>query len=211
MKTIITSLLILLVTQSFSQNGGQFFENNVVRIQYLGYFSGFHKFKVVNKQSCIATIRTKADQDQSIDTQIFGNDSTYIDASRPTPENVKFRAKAETSCVSNPDMGWLEINTSQVALNLVEGNNVTVVRGPNKLQLSIINGVVKSSYGMINYIQHVKVYNILGTVKYEDIIFARRSSDLDINNYLKTGINVIEVIIVTDSNGQERFVFKYQK
>ena len=209
MKTIITSLLILLATTSFSQNGGQFYENNVIRIQYISYSFGVHTFKVVNKQSCLATIRTKADQDPSVDLQVPANDSTYVTFLRD-PGNLKFRSKAETSCVSNPDMGWLEINTSNFALNLVEGNSVTVVRGPNKLQISLINGILKSNYGTLNYIEHVKIYGIMGTVKYDELTFVKRSNTTSINDYLKTGINVVEVIIVTD-NGPQRFIFKYQK
>lgn len=209
MKTIITAFLALLGTQSFSQNGGQFFQNNLLRIQYMSYFSGVHTFKVVNKQSCIATIRTKVDQDPSVDLQISANDSTYVTVARD-PGNVKFRSKAETACVSNPDMGWLEINTSDFALNLVEDNSITISRGPHKLEISLINGIVKSSYGTLNYIEHIKVYGILGTVKYDDLEFVKRSNATDINRHLKTGLNIVEVIIVTD-NGPQRFVFKYQK
>ena len=212
MKRFLFLLLLLLFNLfGYSQNGGQFFENNVIKVFYLGYSLGEHTFRVCNKQSCEARIRTKADQDPAVDVQVLPDSCVIVRVSRPNPANIKFRAKAETSCPSftNPDMGWLELNTSNFALNLVEGNNITVVRGPNKLELSINKGILKSSYGSISYIEHARVYSILGDIKYDKITFAKRSNITDLNNYLKTGLNIVEVIIVADV--PERFIFKYIK
>ena len=213
MKTIITTLLMMLIyTASLAQNGGQFFENNVIKVFYLGYSFGEHTFRVCNKQSCEARIRTKADTDPAVDIQVKPDSCVIVSVPRPNPVNIKFRAKAETSCPSfiNPDMGWLELNTSNFALNLVEGNNIIVVRGPYKLDLSINGGIVKTSYGSLNYIEHIRVYSILGEVKYNEVIFAKRSNTTDLNKYLKTGLNIIEVVIV-DNIAPERFIFKYVK
>lgn len=211
MKTIISTILLALTFLSCAaQNGGQHSENNVVRIQYIGYSFGTHTFKIVNKQTCTARIRTKSDQDKEIDIIVQAGDSMYVNVVRQTPGELKFRSKAETSCINNPDMGWVEINTSNFPLNLVEGNSTTVIRGPNKLNLSLINGNLKSSYGLVNYIQHIRVYNLSGILRYDEVIFARRSSELSLESYFRSGINIVEVIIVAD-NGPERFIFKYQK
>ncbi len=213
MKTVITTLLLMLIyTASLAQNGGQFFENNVIKIFYLGYSFGEHTFRVCNKQNCEARIRTKADQDPAIDIQVRPDSCVIVSVFRSNPANIKFRVKAETSCPSftNPDMGWLELNTSNFALNLVEGNSILVVRGPYKLDLSINGGIVKTSYGSLNYIEHIRVYSILGEVKYNEVTFARRSNTTNLNNYLKTGLNIIEVVIV-DNIAPERFIFKYTK
>ena len=209
-RFLIFTLLSLLSLFGYSQNGGQFFENNVIKVFYLGYSFGEHTFRVCNKQSCEARIRTKADQDPAVDIQVIPDSCAIVSVPRPNPTNIKFRAKAETSCPSftNPDMGWLELNTSNFALNLVEGNNITVVRGPNKLELSINGGILKSSYGSLNYIEHIRIYSIIGDVKFEEVTFARRLHTTDLNNYLKVGLNIIEVIIV-DNNSPERFIFKY--
>lgn len=205
-------LTVLLLTSFFAtaQNGGQFYQNNVIRVEYLSYSAGTHTFKIVNKQTCEVRIRTKADTDAAVDINVAAGDSFYVNVFRGNPGNVKFRVKAETSCPSfvNPDMGWLELNTAGFTLNLVEGNNIVIVRGPNKLDLSINGGILKSSYGSLNYIEHIKIYSIMGNVKYDEVIFARRSNITDLNNYLKIGLNIVEVIIV-DDNGPEHFVFKY--
>lgn len=117
-------LTLILLTSLFTkaQNGGQFYENNVIRIHYLRYDSGTHTFKVVNKQNCEVRIRTKADTDAAIDFIVAAGDSFYVDVFRGNPSNVKFRVKAEVSCPNfqNPDMGWLELNTSGFILPLDE-------------------------------------------------------------------------------------------
>lgn len=207
---LIFTLLCLLSFFGYSQNGGQLNENNIVKITYLGFSYGAHTFKVCNKQKCEARIRIKVDQDPATDIQIKADSCVLIDVIKPISTDLLFRAKAETFCVSNPDMGWLEINTLNYVLNLVEGNNITITRGSNKLEMSIVGGILKSSYGMLDYIEHIKVYSILGTIKYDYISFVKKSHRTDLNNYLKTGLNVIEVVIVTDK-APERFIFKYMK
>jgi hypothetical protein len=211
-RFLIFTLLSLLSLFGYSQNGGQFFENNVIKVFYLGYSFGEHTFRVCNKQSCEARIRTKADQDPAVDVQVKPDSCVIVKVFRPNPGNIKFRAKAETSCPSftNPDMGWLELNTADFVLHLVEGNNIVVIRGPYKLDISINGGILKSSYGSINYIEHIRVYSILGEVKYNEVTFARRSNITDLNNYLKAGLNIVEVIIV-DNNTPERFIFKVRQ
>ena len=209
---LIFTLLCLLSFFGYSQNGGQFPENNVIRIEYLGYFNGNHTARVCNKQDCEARIRTKADQDPAVDVIVPANECVIVTVAKPTSISILFRAKAETSCPSftNPDMGWLETTFISSILSLVEGNTIVVARGPNKLEMSIVGGILKSSYGSLSYIKHIKVYGILGNVKYDDVMFAKKSHRVDLNNYLKTGLNIIEVVIVTDK-APERFVFKYIK
>ena len=119
---LILTLLLLTSVFAKAQNGGQFFENNVIRVHYLGYDSGTHTFKVVNKQNCEVRIRTKADTDAAIDIVVAAGDSFYVNVFRGNPSNVKFRVKAEVSCpdFANPDMGWLELNTAGFILPLDE-------------------------------------------------------------------------------------------
>jgi hypothetical protein len=209
---LIFTLLCLLSFFGYSQNGGQFPENNVIKVEYLGYFNGSHTARVCNKQNCEARIRTKADQDPAVDITVPANGCVIVTVARPTLTAVLFRAKAETSCPSftNPDMGWLETTFINGILNLVENNNIVVTRGPNKLEMSLFGGVLKSNYGTLNYIQHIKIYSMLGVVRYDNIMFAKKISQVDLNNYLKTGLNIVEVIIITDK-APERFIFKYMK
>jgi hypothetical protein len=213
MKNILILILSLLFSLNiFAQNGGQFFENNVIRLGYVGYSSGTHTFKIVNKQNCEVTIRTKADNDAAIDVIVSNGDSVYVNVFRGNPANIKFRVKAETSCpnFTNPDMGWLELNTSIFTLNLVESNNITIIRGPDKLNLLLNNGILKTSFGSRSYSQEIKIYTILGNIIFCDLIFVKRFNQTDLNYYLKSGLNIIEVTIVSGVR-TDKFLFKYLK
>jgi len=209
MKNMLTCILLILSLLSKAQNGGQYFENNVIRINYLGYSDGLHVFKVCNKQFCETRIRTKADQDPAIDIIVQSLSCETVAVARPTNINILFRAKAETSCISNPDMGWLELNTALLTLPLIETNYISIPRGPNKLQISIKNGVYRSSFDNTNYIETIRVYNISGRKLYDKRFSIEKSNYVDLKANLEKGINLIEVII--EANRFDRFVFKYFK
>jgi hypothetical protein len=209
MKKIITFILLIISLSSNAQNGGQFFENNVIRVNYLGYSSGLHSFTVCNKQECEARIRTKADQDVAIDIMVkaLGCETIYV--ARATSINILFRAKAETACITRPDMGWLEINTTLLTLPLIESNYVFIDRGKNKLEISIKNGIFKSSFTNTTYTQTLRVFNLSGRKLYENKCLVEKTHRSDINSHLETGINLIEVVI--EASRFDRFVFKYFK
>ena len=209
MKWLFLILFSFLFCFGKSQNGGQFFENNVIRINYLGYFSGQHSFLVCNKQNCEARIRTKAEQDPAIDIIVKALACETVYVARPTSISILFRAKAETACVSNPDMGWLEINTALLTLPLIPTNYIFLERGPNKLEISIKNGVFKSSFTNTNYTQTLRIFNFSGKKLYENRVIVEKTYQININSHLETGINLIEVVI--ESNKYYRFVFKYFK
>lgn len=209
MKKLFVLILTLLSYFANAQNGGQFFENNVIRINYLGYSNGQHTFIVCNKQDCEARIRTKADQDAANDIIVKALECETLYIARPTSVNILFRAKAETACITRPDMGWLEINTALVTLSLIESNYVLINRGPNKLEVSIRNGVFKSSFTNTNYTQTLRAYSLSGKKLYENRVIVEKTYQIDLNHYLETGINLIEVIIET--NKFDRLVFKYFK
>jgi hypothetical protein len=197
MKSAFLFLLLLLSLNAVSQNGGQFFENSVIRINYIGYSDGSHIFKVCSKQNCEARIRTKAERDPAVDIIVQALSCETVRVARPTNINILFRAKAETFCISNPDMGWLELNTSLLTLPLIETNYVFIDRGPNKLEISIKAGKFK------------RVFSLSGKKLYENKSIIEKTSSIDISPYLETGINLVEVIIET--RRFDRFVFKYFK
>ena len=209
MKKIITFILLIISLLSKGQNGGQFFENNVIRVNYLGYSNGKHSFTVCNKQDCEARIRTKADQDAAIDIIVKALECETVYVARPTNINILFRAKAETACITRPDMGWLEINTSLLTLPLIETNYIVINRGPNKLEISIKNGVFKSSFTNTYYTQTIRVYNLNGKKLYENKTLVEKIYQIDLNSRLENGINLIEVVIETSK--LDRFLFKYFK
>jgi hypothetical protein len=209
MKKMFTFILLIISLLSNAQNGGQFFENNVIRVNYLGYFDEKHTFTVCNKQNCEARIRTKADQDPAIDIIVKALDCETVYVTRPTNINILFRAKAETACITRPDMGWLEINTTLLTLPLIESNYIFIDRGQNKLEISIKNGIFKSSFTNTTYTQTLRVFNLSGKKLYENKCLVEKTYQSDINSHLVTGINLIEIIIET--NKFDRFVFKYFK
>lgn len=209
MKQLFVLILVLLSSFVKGQNGGQYFENNVIRINYLGYSNGIHTFVVCNKQDCEARIRTKADQDPAIDIMVKALECETLFIAKPTNANILFRAKAETACITRPDMGWLEINTSLLTLPIIETNYIFIERGPNKLEISIKNGIYRSSFTNLKYTQTLRVYNLSGKKLYESKLLVEKICQIDLNRYLESGINLIEVLIET--NRPDRFLFKFFK
>jgi hypothetical protein len=196
-------------TYSQNQNGGQFNENNSIRLQYLGYNSGTHTFKIVNKQNCEVTIRTKVDTESAIDMQTLSNDSFYVNVPRSNPGNVKFRVKSETSCSQNIDMGWLEINTSGFTLPLVDDNVIRIVRGPNEYKVHLIGNVLFSDFGQLSEKQTIVIHTLFGEKLYFNRIFVSKKSQIDLNQFMKQGINLITVFI--DNKTRDIFTFRILK
>jgi hypothetical protein len=198
MKTVITALLMLFSLIARAQNGGQFFENNVIRIQYLGYSSGKHSFKVVNKQACEARIRTRAEQDPAVDIQVIANDSSVVQVSRPTPQAIIFKVKAETSCVSNPDMGLLEINTGRLPLPLNEDTKQQI-QEKRGILVKLSRGVLTvTTNDNITYNQTVEVYSVNGIKQYYKSFRMNKNSVLDLHNQIRLGLNFISIKLDRD-------------
>jgi len=198
MKTVITALLMLFSLIARAQNGGQFFENNVIRIQYLGYSSGKHSFKVVNKQICEARIRTRAEQDPAVDIQVIANDSSVVQVSRLTPQTIIFKVKAETSCVSNPDMGWLEINTGTLSLPLNEDTKQQI-QEKRGILVKLSRGVLTvTTNDNITYNQTVEVYSVNGIKQYYKSFRMNKNSVLDLHNQIRLGFNFISIRLDRD-------------
>jgi hypothetical protein len=191
-------LLLFLTLVARAQNGGQFFENNVIHVSYLGYSSGVHIFKVRNKQNCEARIRTKADQDPAIDIQVASKDSAYAQVTRNTPMPILFRVKAETACVSNPDMGWLEINTAFVALPLSEETQRQIEEKKGisvQLSRSVLTIATNNN---VTYNQTVEVYSVNGIKQYYKSFKMNRNSILDLHNQVRLGLNFISIRLDRD-------------
>ncbi len=196
MKThLITFLLLLISNFSFSQNGGQFFENNVIRINYLGYSNEQHTFIVCNKQDCEARIRTKADQDSAIDIIVRALECETVYVARPTNINILFRAKAETACITRPDMGWLEINTSLVVLSLNETNVIKPIRSSSTYKVSFVGGILKSDFGNLSDNQITIIYDGVGRILFKHRCWVKKQYEINLNDFLVRGMNFISVYI----------------
>lgn len=120
MKKYLFILLIIFISNyAYSQNNGQFFENSVIKIQYIGYNNGNHIFLVENKTNCPVLI--KVDKTGSFQSHTVQGNSLFSILIPASSSNtiVKFKVKREggPSCSSNPDNGWIELESPGPILN----------------------------------------------------------------------------------------------
>ena len=210
MKRIIILLLLFFVSKfTFSQNGGQFFENNVIYVRLIAYSEGNYIFTVKNKQNCVAIIRTKADTDPAVDYVVNPNDSVWVYIPRPPLTEIKFRSKAETSCISNPDMGWLEIVTILGVLSLNETNIIRPIRMPSTYKVSLVGEVLKSDFGNLSDKQIIVVYDGLGRILFKHSSLVIKRNEINLSNYMARGINFICVYI--ENKTYDYYLFKVIK
>lgn len=100
MKNVITALLGTILTMAgIAQNGGQYPENNSVKLEWAGT-----SVKITNKQSCQSIIRVSYSQ-SSIDLTIPGNSSVIF---MPPAAVASIKAKNTTNC-GNSDFGQVEL------------------------------------------------------------------------------------------------------
>lgn len=214
MKHILTIILSFFYLLSYSQNngqpnGGQWPENNALKIEYLGYSNGIHIVKLNNKQTCDVNVKTKVLGKNDNIVQILALSYININIFEDPGVEVTFKAKTETACTQETDMGWVENKLPGGTLNLIENNNVSIIRNGNKLELSLNSGVLNTNYGNMNFFQHIKIYNLSGITIFNNSSYIKKSNQINLNNYLQKGINLIEVII--DNKKIDRFLFRYIK
>ena len=118
-KFLILTLFLLSYIFGFSQNngnpnGGQWPENNALKIEYLGYSNGIHIVKLNNKQACDVDVRTKVLGRNDELVQILASSFILINISESLGIDVTFKAKTETACTQETDMGWVEIGRAHV-------------------------------------------------------------------------------------------------
>lgn len=137
MKKFILSLFFILFSFiSFCQNGGQASENNVLKVEYVGYSNGNHIFKVINKIDC--EMGVKIDKNGTTSSQMMTNlQETIIIVSAPQLPQVSIKIKRESgaNCKQNPDAGWVELQ-SLIALPIKFGNIYTTRIAPNMIKLT---------------------------------------------------------------------------
>lgn len=123
-------LFVLLIISSlflYSQNNGQFFENSVIRIEYMGYSDTYHLFQVTNKVDCENKIKVNRDN-QFEDYIVPPNSSIVIKFYAISASTiVRFKVKREggPTCGSNPDNGWVELQSGDVTLSL--SDNIKII------------------------------------------------------------------------------------
>lgn len=99
MRTLILALLLGIGIFSMAQNGGQYPENNSVKLEWVG-----NSVKVTNKQSCESIIRVSYAQ-SDVNLTIAGNSSIIF---MPPAAIATIKAKNTTNC-GNSDFGLVEL------------------------------------------------------------------------------------------------------
>ena len=100
MRILIFALLIGVSASSMAQNGGQYPENNSVKLEWAG-----SSVKITNKQSCESVIRVSYAQ-SDVDLTIAGNSSVIF---MPPAAVATIKAKNTTNC-GNSDFGLVELS-----------------------------------------------------------------------------------------------------
>jgi len=135
MKKLLLFVMLLLSLFGYSQNGGQLNENNVLRIEYVGYNAGSHIFKIINKVNC--DLGVKIDKVGGTSSQIMTSlQETIILITAPQTPQVTLKVKRESgaNCKQNPDNGWVELQ-STVVLPIKFGGITAIRVGPNLIKL----------------------------------------------------------------------------
>lgn len=110
MKQLLLFILLCIGVPGFSQNGGQFNENSMLKIEYQS-LSDYHKITIINKQTCETTVRTNFDGLFEDNISIAGKDTAELTfhKSMIKGDTWKVKAKPLNDCTSGGDMGWVEL------------------------------------------------------------------------------------------------------
>lgn len=109
-KLMLSVALMMVITDSNAQNGGQYPENNSTKIEHIGYTGNQAVVRVTNKQTCEAEMRI-----------IYGTTArtkfiaaTSADTFHVTPPaNGRVAAKTETNC-GFADFGLVELTLNTI-------------------------------------------------------------------------------------------------
>lgn len=97
-----------------AQNGGQYPENNSVKLEWVGT-----SVKVTNKQSCQSVMKVSYAQSE-VDLTIAGNSSMIF---MPPAAIATIKAKCTTNC-GNTDFGWVELTLTAMPIRFTSFNLV---------------------------------------------------------------------------------------
>lgn len=117
MKHLIIAVITALCTLSTAaQNGGQYVENNSVKLQFAGLISGNYYVKIINKKSCTGWFKYDYNG-QDKEFAIAANDDTLLKVG--TSINGVIKVKNTTRCSGYNDNGWVELCLSVTPLRFV--------------------------------------------------------------------------------------------
>jgi hypothetical protein len=212
MRFIFLIWLILINLSSLGQNNGQFAQNDVINVFYLGYENNTYLFKITNKLDCRIEIKYRFEQTPSVDTSVL--DSIYISIPYQSLPSIKFTVKPvpQSVCIlggSKIDMGLLEIDAPGVVLNTSSNNFITNPRNTSATSVQIIGGVLKMDVGNKTVLQTTTIYNERGEMLFRKKYLVDKSINIPINTYFSSGLNIITIRFEDRFN--DIFVLKYYK
>jgi len=151
MKTVLLTVMLLCSLLGYSQNGGQFNENNVLKVDYVGYNNGNHIFKIINKINCVLGVKIDKNGVTSSQT-MAGLQETVIVVTAPQTPQITIKAKRESgaNCRQNPDNGWVELQSS-IVLPIKFGGITAIKVSSNliKLTFDVEEDHALKSYGIM--------------------------------------------------------------
>jgi hypothetical protein len=89
----------------------------------------------------------------------------------------------------------------------LEETRYIVINRDNSLSINIVNGVLITK-NIKPHKQDIIIYDLSGRTLYRSEMFIRKDNRLDLNPYLKSGINLVRVVI---DNNINTYIFKYIK
>lgn len=117
MKHLVLSLLGTILTMAgIAQNGGQYPENNSVKLEWAGT-----SVRVTNKQSCESLIKISYAQSE-VNVTVAANSSIIF---MPPAAIATVKAKAVTNCGST-DFGWVELSLTAMPVKFVSFDFVAI-------------------------------------------------------------------------------------
>lgn len=211
MRILFIILFILINFISTAQNGGQFSQNDVISVSYLGYENNTYLFKITNKLDCDIEVRYRFEQTPSVNVIIPKLSSIHVSVPYESLPSVDFTVKpvSQTVCIlggSQIDMGLLEITLSPT-LNLQNNNFITNRRNSSNISVYIEKDVLKTNIGNNVHLQMVTMYDINGKILFKDSRIINKHSEISLKKHFCSGFNFI--IVRIENNLKDVFLLKY--
>lgn len=204
MKWLFFIWFLLITLFSKAQNGGQFAQNDVIIVAYLGFENNTYVFKITNKLDCNVDVRYRFEQLASVDTTISSLSSIYTPITSVALSSFSFTVKPipQTVCIlggSKIDMGLLEIKFSPILL-FQPSDFIRISPVKENVSVQLHGNILKTNIGNNIFPQHTTIYTLDGRILFKDTRIVNKQSTILLNKELCKGQNFILVRIENKSN-----------
>ena len=186
MKNLILSLLgLLIINCTFAQNGGQFAENDCIKIEQIGFSGGQAIIKVTNNQNCLVTERVTGATVRNISIAANSSDTIHI---TPKPNTLKISAKPEDHC-SCSDSGPVEITVLTSLPLKFTSFNIERINDTDCYVIFEVAEVLNVRSIDIKVSIDGKIYKVFASLKPNQTYYKER---LNLGTCVKTGLTPLE-------------------